>query len=93
MKKSYLISIFICYSIFSFAQQQNIPIPKPHQLKWHEAEMGAVFHYDLHVFDVSVTDKETTVSIRLRIIIYSTQLNLIQTNGWKPPKQPDVNSP
>jgi arylsulfatase A-like enzyme len=24
---------------------------KPHQLKWHEAEMGAVFHYDLHVFD------------------------------------------
>ena len=24
---------------------------KPHQLKWHEAELGAVFHYDLHVFD------------------------------------------
>lgn len=23
----------------------------PHQLKWHEAEMGVVFHYDLHVFD------------------------------------------
>ena len=32
-------------------EQQSIPVPKPHQLKWHEAEMGAVFHYDLHVFD------------------------------------------
>lgn len=31
--------------------QSNIVTPKPHQLKWHEAEMGAVFHYDLHVFD------------------------------------------
>ena len=39
------------YSICSFAQQQSIPVPKPHQLKWHEAEMGEVFHYDLHVFD------------------------------------------
>ena len=36
---------------YAFAQQQAIPTPKPHQLKWHEAEMGAVFHYDLHVFD------------------------------------------
>ena len=27
------------------------PVPAPHQLKWHEAEMGVVFHYDLHVFD------------------------------------------
>ena len=31
--------------------QSKIVAPKPHQLKWHEAEMGAVFHYDLHVFD------------------------------------------
>ena len=27
------------------------PHPAPHQLKWHEAELGVVFHYDLHVFD------------------------------------------
>ena len=26
-------------------------VPAPHQVKWHEAELGAVFHYDLHVFD------------------------------------------
>lgn len=30
---------------------KNYPIPAPHQLKWHEAELGVVFHYDLHVFD------------------------------------------
>ena len=27
------------------------PTPNPAQLAWQEAEMGAVFHYDLHVFD------------------------------------------
>ena len=36
--------------VLSVAQPEII-VPKPHQLKWHEAEMGAVFHYDLHVFD------------------------------------------
>lgn len=25
--------------------------PNPRQLKWHEAELGVAFHYDLHVFD------------------------------------------
>lgn len=25
--------------------------PKPHQIKWSTAELGVVFHYDLHVFD------------------------------------------
>lgn len=28
-----------------------IPVPVQRQIKWHEAEMGVVFHYDLHVFD------------------------------------------
>ena len=51
MKKLCYLSLFILYSVCSFAQQQELPVPKPHQLKWHEAEMGAVFHYDLHVFD------------------------------------------
>ncbi|MCG8308351.1 MAG: alpha-L-fucosidase [Cytophagales bacterium] len=27
------------------------PLPNRKQLAWQEAEMGAVFHYDLHVFD------------------------------------------
>lgn len=43
-------SIFSC--LWSMAQQEGVfPVPAPHQLKWHEAEFGVVFHYDLHVFD------------------------------------------
>lgn len=48
-KKLYLSILFLMSSVLSFAQQEII-VPKPHQRKWHEAEMGAVFHYDLHVF-------------------------------------------
>ncbi len=33
------------------ALSQNIPIPNKAQITWSEAEFGAVFHYDLHVFD------------------------------------------
>ena len=38
-------SFVLCYA------KPEIIVPKPHQLKWHEAEMGAVFHYDLQVLD------------------------------------------
>lgn len=31
--------------------KENLPIPHPAQLRWQQAELGAVFHYDLHVFD------------------------------------------
>ena len=33
------------------AQQKAIPKPNKQQLAWQEAELGVVFHYDLHVFD------------------------------------------
>lgn len=42
---AWLIGVMASYA------QQTVVVPKPHQLKWHEAELGAVFHYDLHVFD------------------------------------------
>jgi alpha-L-fucosidase len=29
----------------------EIPKPTPAQLAWQQAELGVVFHYDLHVFD------------------------------------------
>lgn len=32
-------------------RNSSYPIPNKKQLAWQEAEMGAVFHYDLHVFD------------------------------------------
>jgi alpha-L-fucosidase len=30
---------------------QDIPLPNAAQVAWSEAELGVVFHYDLHVFD------------------------------------------
>lgn len=32
---------------------QELPLPNQRQLAWQEAELGVVFHYDLHVFDSS----------------------------------------
>ena len=49
--KNVLLSFFVMIATVAFAQSPSMPVPAPHQLKWHEAEMGVVFHYDLHVFD------------------------------------------
>ncbi|MDE6369513.1 MAG: glycoside hydrolase family 29, partial [Muribaculaceae bacterium] len=47
-----LLVLALLSGITVFAEtEDSIPVPKPHQLKWHDAELGAVFHYDLHVFD------------------------------------------
>jgi alpha-L-fucosidase len=32
-------------------KEESIPKPSPAQLAWQEAELGVVFHYDLHIFD------------------------------------------
>ena len=47
----YLVILLIASFLPAMGQQTEIPRPAPHQLKWHESEMGVVFHYDLHVFD------------------------------------------
>ncbi len=39
------------YSIFIPFQDNKFPLPNARQLAWQEAELGVVFHYDLHVFD------------------------------------------
>lgn len=49
-----LILIVIITSITPtvFAQSNlTVPVPNPAQLAWQNAELVAVFHYDLHVFD------------------------------------------
>lgn len=38
---------------YAFAQAQVLPKPNAQQLAWQEAELGVVFHYDLHVFDTT----------------------------------------
>ena len=51
MKKLCYLSSF--YPILSLQLRTTTGTPRPQapSIKWHEAEMGAVFHYDLHVFD------------------------------------------
>jgi len=41
------------YSFTSFSQILSNEVPKPsaQQIAWQQAELGVVFHYDLHVFD------------------------------------------
>ena len=53
-KKLLLCPVLFIFSLgFSLAQNE-VPIPTPAQLNWQNAEMAAVFHYDLHVFDGKV---------------------------------------
>jgi alpha-L-fucosidase len=39
------------YSVFIPIKTNKIPVPNQRQRAWQEAELGVVFHYDLHVFD------------------------------------------
>ena len=40
------------YTIFiPIKDEPEYPLPNKRQLAWQQAELGAVFHYDLHVFD------------------------------------------
>lgn len=39
------------YIAFVPVKENDRPTPNKRQLAWQEAELGAVFHYDLHVFD------------------------------------------
>jgi len=39
------------HSLAIAVEDGNMPKPTPQQLAWQEAELGVVFHYDLHVFD------------------------------------------
>lgn len=51
MRRILLVICLFVGIISVFAQKEKIVVPSQHQLKWHDAELGVVFHYDLHVFD------------------------------------------
>lgn len=54
MKKKILlpiIALFFSIAIAVAQEQVKTPIPTRAQLNWQNAELVAVFHYDLHVFD------------------------------------------
>ena len=41
----------------SAQEKKGIPTPKPAQIMWQNAELTAVFHYDLHIFDKKPYDQ------------------------------------
>ncbi|MDN3688546.1 alpha-L-fucosidase [Cyclobacterium jeungdonense] len=45
-----MVMCFLVYGLKSWGQAE-VPIPTQAQLDWQNAELVAVFHYDLHVFD------------------------------------------
>lgn len=50
-----LLCCILLFAVFSTVHaetfENDVPIPTPAQLTWQDAELVAVFHYDLHVFD------------------------------------------
>lgn len=55
-KKHLILWTCILLSTANLRAQDNreIPIPNERQLAYQEAELGVVFHYDLHVFDTTM---------------------------------------
>jgi alpha-L-fucosidase len=54
MKQFYLLVLVgLTLNLGAFSQNKKyaFPVPNKQQLAWQEAELGVVFHYDLHVFD------------------------------------------
>lgn len=51
--RCFFITLFLnCICIIGWAEEKpSVPQPTPAQIVWQEAELTAVFHYDLHVFD------------------------------------------
>ena len=46
-----LLFLLVVLEGFAEEKRKNIPIPSQAQITWQNAELVAVFHYDLHVFD------------------------------------------
>lgn len=52
VKYKFKFSFFILLLLFASSENYSqLPVPTASQLAWQKAELGIVFHYDLHVFD------------------------------------------
>lgn len=54
-----LLSIILLCVCSVNGQVKSLPLPNKQQLAWQKAEIGVVFHYDLHVFDTSKYNQGT----------------------------------
>lgn len=69
------------------------PRPAPHQLKWHEAELGVVFHYDLHVFDGLVYGQGNNRINPIEDYNISIPTSSTPTSGFSRPRLPEPSLP
>ena len=51
IQTKYRLSIVVLLFLFIGKCYAQVPLPTASQLAWQNAELGVVFHYDLHVFD------------------------------------------
>lgn len=80
--------IFLCFLLtcgvagihLAQAQLNELPVPNKQQLAWQQAELGVVFHYDLHVFDSSkyVQSVNRMIPVKDYDIFNPIQLNVEQ---------------
>ena len=80
--KKLMLSILVMASITGTAKaQDSIPLPNPTQMLWQDAELTALFSYDLHVFDGERYNqpKNRITPIKYHNIFNPSQLN---TDQW-----------
>ena len=68
-----------CISLGWTEEKTPVPLPKPAQITWQEAELTAVFHYDLHVFDGKQYNQAYN---RITPIPDINIFNMIRINGF-----------
>lgn len=71
----FLILLMICCRVSAQTNVNHIPTPNKQQIAWQQAELGFIFHYDLHVFDTSKYNQTKN-----RITPISDYIFLIQHN-------------
>ena len=51
--RDFILTLCVIFLTKAYTQKTlpTNPVPNKAQLAWQKAELGAVFHYDLHVFD------------------------------------------
>lgn len=76
------LALLLWTSYSSKAQEkQAVPIPTQAQLDWQDAELVAVFHYDLHVFDgKKYNQRENRITPIADINIFNPQK--LDTDQW-----------
>ena len=78
-----LLGLLINLPVFSTSPKDRLLVPIPHQaqLVWQDAELAAIFHYDLHVFD-SVAYNQTLNRITPIQDVNIFNPNQLDTDQW-----------